>query len=97
MSECPLAGNSDIGVGCCYKCGSSEHITKTCNTKSNNIKIFPGKFKIFLAHCNNYLFAFYIYTHIIVCSPHYVLPFPAILVIFNVHIHVPTTTCLNLV
>ena len=51
--ECPLTKNSETGVGCCYKCGSSEHTTTTCNTKSNNIKISSGKFKIFSAHCNN--------------------------------------------
>lgn len=41
--ECPLAKNSETGVGCCYKCGSSEHTTTTCNTKSNNIKISSGE------------------------------------------------------
>ena len=25
-----------MGVGNCYKCGSSEHTTKSCNNKSND-------------------------------------------------------------
>lgn len=41
--DCPLARNSETGVGCCYKCGSSEHTTTTCNTKSKNIKISSGE------------------------------------------------------
>ena len=34
MSECPLAQDAETGVGNCYKCGSSEHTTKICNSKS---------------------------------------------------------------
>ena len=31
VSECPLAQDAEMGVGNCYKCGSSEHTTKSCN------------------------------------------------------------------
>lgn len=34
VSECPLAQDAETGVGNCYKCGSSEHTTKSCDSKS---------------------------------------------------------------
>lgn len=41
VSECPLAQDTEMGVGNCYKCGSSEHTTKSCNNKSNDTGGFP--------------------------------------------------------
>lgn len=36
VAECPMAQNSEVGVGNCYKCGSSQHTTKNCKSKQNN-------------------------------------------------------------
>lgn len=36
VSECPLAQDKGTGVGNCYKCGSSEHTTKNCSSKSTD-------------------------------------------------------------
>ncbi|KAL9988105.1 hypothetical protein ACROYT_G002510 [Oculina patagonica] len=34
VAECPMAQNAEMGVGNCYKCGSSEHTTKNCNGRA---------------------------------------------------------------
>nr|XP_058959152.1 uncharacterized protein LOC131786155 [Pocillopora verrucosa] len=36
VAECPMAQSSEVGVGNCYKCGSSQHTTKNCKSKQNN-------------------------------------------------------------
>lgn len=36
VSECPLAKDTEIDIGHCYKCGSSEHTTKNCKKKSKD-------------------------------------------------------------
>jgi len=41
VSECPLTQGAEMGVGNCYKCGSSEHTTKNCVSKSADAATFP--------------------------------------------------------
>lgn len=36
VAECPMAQSSEVGVGNCYKCGSSQHTTKNCKSKQNS-------------------------------------------------------------
>lgn len=41
VAECPVVQKTDMGVGNCYKCGSSEHTTKHCTGKSTSDAAFP--------------------------------------------------------
>ena len=36
VAECPVVQETDMGVGNCYRCGSSEHTTKHCTGKSTS-------------------------------------------------------------